>query len=198
MPNAIFMIFDSGLHIRIWTSSSLGQGLKADPMGTSAHASREHCSHFGRVLKWGIRNGRCPRVGCSQPETLSHIFGECSFLPILWAWLEHVGGKILCRPISLTRSCVLYSTGLDNRRDSLLVLFLISVVKWLVWCSRCETMFDGSRVDTDQVLRRTRAAVRDRIKLDFVRLNLTEFRTTWCVRDILCDVVDDHLVIHDF
>ena len=107
-------------------------------------------------------------------------------------------GEILCRPISLTQSCVLYSTGLDNRRDSLLVLFLISAVKWLVWCSRCQTMFDGSRVDTDQVLRRTRAAVRDRIKLDFVRLNLTEFRTTWCVRGILCDVVDDHLVIHDF
>ena len=53
MPNAIFMIFDSGLHIRIWTSSSLGQGLKADPMGTSAHASREHCSHFGNSVPSG-------------------------------------------------------------------------------------------------------------------------------------------------
>ena len=148
-----------------------------------------------RLSHWGIGDGKCPRVGCAAPESLQHVFWDCPFLCLLWAWVEHLGCKIQARYFSLTRSCVLYGSGLDTSRESLLIWYLISTVKWLVWCSRCEAMFDGSRPGADRVLFRVKAEVRARIRADFARLDRAKFTKAWCVRGAICDVSGDRLVL---
>ena len=60
-----------------------------------------------RVFKWGIGNGRCPRANCGKRESISHVFWGCSFPSLLWVWVEHVGGKLKRKPLSLTELCSL-------------------------------------------------------------------------------------------
>ena len=54
------------------------------------------------------------------------------------------------------RNCVLYGFQLGTGPNSHLVWYLISTVRWLVWCSRCETLYDGSQPDAEHVLFRVK------------------------------------------
>ena len=76
------------------------------------------------------------------------------------------GGKIKGKPFSLTENCVLYGSGLDTCPDSVLMLYLVGVVKWLVWASRCEALFDKSHATADQLLLRIKSALREHIRAD--------------------------------
>ena len=123
------------------------------------------------------------------------MFWGCSFLSLLWDWVEHIGGRILGKPFSLTASCVLYGEGLDNGRDYLLLWYIICSVKWLSWVSRCETLFEKSKSDPNQLLLRVKGAVRARVRAEFLRLDLDSFRATWCVRGVICVVINGRLVL---
>ncbi|KAI4891759.1 hypothetical protein NFI96_005207 [Prochilodus magdalenae] len=153
-----------------------------------AIATNLHTSHFVQ----GVETG-CPF--CAQPETVQHLFTDCSRLNVLFGLLHGI-----CSRLGTTFTFGLFILGpeytFDRRFRSCLINFVFGQAKLAIWLTRRNRIRGHGLTEPDLLLK---SLISARVKLDFAYFSsvtdLMTFETMWCVDGALCCVQDGELVV---
>lgn len=137
---------------------------------------------------------KCPF--CPLPETVYHLFAECSRLKGLFkrlqAWFRGLGEQF-------SLPLFIYGPKYSARKKNVhtLLNFLSGMSKLAIWKTRQNRVRGGGSEDANLMLTGLLAA-RLRVEFGYYKLtNNTElFVTIWGLKNLLCSVSENALVIH--
>ncbi|KAL7890945.1 hypothetical protein AOLI_G00004210 [Acnodon oligacanthus] len=148
-----------------------------------AIATNQHTAHFVPGMET-----TCPF--CSEPESVEHLFIQCSRLNILFGTLH-----TLCLKLDITFTYGLFILGPKYTRSQqakcCLLNFLFGQAKLAIWLTRRNKLRRQGLIDPDVMLK---SFIRARVKVDFAYYkamnDLVTFEKMWCVGEALCCVED--------
>ncbi|KAL7838647.1 hypothetical protein AOLI_G00270510 [Acnodon oligacanthus] len=148
-----------------------------------AIATNQHTAHFVPGMEM-----TCPF--CSEPESVEHLFIQCSRLNILFGTLHR-----LCLKLDITFTYGLFILGPKYTRSQqarcCLLNFLFGQAKLAIWLTRRNKLRRQGLIDPDVMLK---SFIRARVKVDFAYYkeinDLVTFEKMWCVGEALCCVED--------
>ncbi|KAL6464153.1 hypothetical protein MHYP_G00264700 [Metynnis hypsauchen] len=153
-----------------------------------AIATNQHTAHFVQGV-----DTTCPFF--FEPETVEHLFVQCSRLNILFGALHR-----LCMKLNMTFTYGLFILGpkytRSQRARCCLLNFVFGQAKLAIWLTRRNKLRGRGLTDPDEMLR---SFIRARVKVDFAYYkamnDLLTFRNTWCVGEALGCVEDGELTV---
>ncbi|KAI8478584.1 hypothetical protein Bbelb_436820 [Branchiostoma belcheri] len=91
-----------------------------------------------------VASSTCPRRGCTQSESVEHLFLDCAVVQEMWAWVEHLVDKRILKGFRLTAAFALRGEVPSNTpKKTRVVLEALSVIsRAYVWRSRCLVVFE--------------------------------------------------------
>ena len=138
-----------------------------------------------------------PYQNCSSRESVHHLLWSCSFVSLLWDWATYVGVRVSGPTFSISPPLIFFAEGLNpSCTNDRFIWFLVSVLKYQVWKSRCQAMYDGSHVDPASVLRTSKVFLKQRIQDDFNRLDRQQFFKRWSVSAKVFSVHNNQVFLH--
>ena len=133
----------------------------------------------------------------SQPETLDHLFLQCHVVQPIWSSIRSQLGRLAGCRLVLNDRLIFYFQWPSNiapeAKAPLSVLF--SELLYSIWIKRNEAIYRKTHVDTRSIVVLFMHRLRTRIKADFIRFTMEQFRAVWCYSNVLADVENDELVL---
>jgi exonuclease III len=146
----------------------------------------------------------CVFRGCLVPETVHHLFFECSYViklyDIVLSWLEKISRH--CLPIVpgvIPTHLFIYpdSVAVPDKYRQAVCMYIISLVKYVIYLFRNAVKFDRKVISVDSICATFLSLLKFRIKADRQRFSAHLFSQYWLVTDCLCHLDDeDSLVFH--
>ena len=106
----------------------------------------------------------CPRVGCSEEETVRHIMWDCRFAGVVWARAERLvtraGGDIRLSWEKVERGVGRVAGGVRSR---FLLWLVVSLVKRGLWEARVDLVRRNREWGVEGVIRRVEGDIRRRV-----------------------------------
>jgi hypothetical protein len=143
----------------------------------------------------------CPHVGCCQVETVSHLLFECSYVKIVYTivlpWLESLSTFIIPHvPGVIPKSLFMYPDPIciPNKYRRAVIMYLISLVKYVAWTVRNRVLHDRKVVTRRYVLVTILSILKFRIRADHLRLSSFLFNSYWVDCGLFCHLVDNKVV----
>ena len=133
---------------------------------------------------------------CSQPETLHHLFVQCTRLAGLFrqlgTWFQGFGEQF--------SFCVfIYGPRYSVKRKAVhtLINFISGQAKLAIWKTR-KNRVRGVGTEDVMLMLTGMLAARLRVEFEFYKLinKTADFEDMWGVQDVLCSVVENALVLN--
>lgn len=133
------------------------------------------------MYRHGIaKDGRCPREGCLEEETIRHTFWECAFAQSVWARGRRILGMI-SENFKVSSDNII--GGIRSKKGEGKVVFMlwliISLVKKGLWEERQIVSRGKGKRSAEGVIRGVEADLRGRIKWDIQRWGKHAARERW-------------------
>jgi hypothetical protein len=80
-----------------------------------------------------------------------------------------------------------------NKYNYALCLYLLQLTKHVIWQSRNAAKFDHSKINNNTIVLRFLSSVKSRIRADFLRMPLSDFKQYWCSLQLICYVDNNKL-----
>ena len=124
---------------------------------------------------------------CDTPETIFHIFIECSRLASLFGIMSRV---IRGLGLSFTHCVFIFGFNVlyQCKNECLLANFLCSEAKLAIYLSRKRKLQNTDAL-ADDVLTIFKALVTSRVLFEFATQDPALFKNRWCVKQSLCSMV---------
>ena len=94
---------------------------------------------------------------CPQPETIKHLFFECSFARSIWSFIQIASN--LYQPKFVANVFGNWLHGIDRKYKTIIRVGVIAVI-WSLWLSRNDKVFNDKDVSRLQVLYRCTSILR--------------------------------------
>ena len=112
------------------------------------------------------RSPACPRVGCTDNESVVHVMWDCSFAQALWSRVVSRFGQVMSRPaISWDR----VNRGVGKGKGTFLVWLITSLTKRNLWWARQELVKKHRVIGMQGVMNKLVAELHGRIDSDILR-----------------------------
>ncbi|KAI8521374.1 hypothetical protein Bbelb_011280 [Branchiostoma belcheri] len=115
-----------------------------------------------------LASSACPRRGCSQPESVAHLFWECAVVAEVWMWMEAFIHKHLHRHFHVSKTFALWGLvpqGVPAQTRKVLEV-LSCMAKSSIWRSRCQSVFESKHLTGAEVSKSLASSMRDRLNLE--------------------------------
>ncbi|CAH1276929.1 ZCCHC3 [Branchiostoma lanceolatum] len=127
------------------------------------------------------KSPNCPRRGCEEVETASHVFFECPFVFEVWTWLEGLIARKISPGFVLSESFVLWGlapTGASVRTARVLGA-LSALTKSVIWRSRGDAKHNKKQHSAAELSLLLKEKLIDRLTFEFARRGPGGFHETW-------------------
>ena len=134
---------------------------------------------------------------CNVPETIPHVFHECTNALPVWGWVSPIIDKIYGYHVPLTSPIILLGHGLPHLPSDgpafRLGLCILRITLGELWAVRNEITFEHKVITPDQTIRRITARVKHRLYAAFHLNSRPDFSKQWAVNNALVTVRNEHL-----
>ena len=132
---------------------------------------------------------------CDGIETFDHLFFDCPNTRLLVHFVSDIIFNLSRGSIGLTYSSIRHtffdSKIFPSKYVKEVIYYLISELKFCIWMCRNCVKFDHKDYNANTILLFFISRVKNRISLDFIRLDRDVFEMYWCHNNIICKLVDD-------
>ncbi|KAI8501380.1 hypothetical protein Bbelb_206510 [Branchiostoma belcheri] len=150
---------------------------------TSWHAAHNSLKTRLKLYSWRrfVSDRSCPRRGCTQDESVLHLFWECAGISDVWLWLTSLVARKISPGFFPTASFALYGlvpAGLSARVTRVLQA-LSAFMRSFLWRTRCDCVFEKKQHSGSELVNLFKTHLRDRLNFEFARLGPSGFLTVW-------------------
>ena len=134
---------------------------------------------------------------CGSPETIQHVFHDCTNASPVWRWISPLINKVYNRTIPLTKPIILLGHGLPNsppdRPAYYLSLCILRISLNEIWAARNKSTFDRKTDAPDNIIKRISARLRHRLLAAFHLTHRSDFIKAWAIQGALLSISNDSL-----
>lgn len=147
-----------------------------------------------RLLRFGMNVD--PLCDCGQPETLQHLFVECSFAKRILHWYSALLRRFNPKYLPLTAAVILVGYG---KAPDLPPVFscILGIIRHQLWLSRNKARFDRVTREPHRVLRRITSSVRQVVTLQRRHCPSAAFAHLWLADGTVGKVIHNVVVFSD-
>ncbi|CAH1233578.1 ZCCHC3 [Branchiostoma lanceolatum] len=145
-------------------------------------------AHDGLVTNQKLHSWRrfakspnCPRRGCEEVESVSHVFYACPYVAEAWTWLEGLIVRKICPGFILSESFVLWGlppAGVSVRAARVLGA-LAALTKNIIWRSRGDAKHNKKHHSEAELALLLKEMLIERLTFEFARRGPGGFHETW-------------------
>ena len=137
---------------------------------------------------------------CSQVETFSYVFCECTHSPAVWTWIVAILNKLYAKPLVFSPALVLFKQGLPAgaraSRSNELTRVLINITLNALWAARNLRTFESIPTDAQTIIQQIKYKISTRIRAAYHFNSTQDFLSSWGHQNVLCEVRDKQLYIN--
>ncbi|KAI8497691.1 hypothetical protein Bbelb_243430 [Branchiostoma belcheri] len=141
------------------------------------------------------KTNKCPRRGCNEVESISHVFMDCPYVEEAWSWLEWLIARKVCPGFVLSDSFVLWGLAPSgsSARTGRVLGALSAIMRNLIWRSRGDAKHNTKHHSAPELALLFEETLIERLTFEFKRLGPGGFYTTWAEGFSWADVDATHL-----
>ena len=151
------------------------------------------------LFNYNIYNSNRCTFCAREPETLQHLFFECSYVTNLLSLIKNWVFALSSGTVSLQFSHILLrDINANSNKLKSVILLLIGLYCKSVWLRRNVKKFERKHVLPNDIYVFFLQQLKLRILADYERLPFEKFESHWCMTDLFCSMQDDKLDVTFF